>query len=143
MGWMGWMGWVGLGWDLCAGLLYEHRFAVLLKMVLKIHHLLLLFPIAVLHYSPSIVLSKRSLFPRKQQRPPDPTAPMCSSSNMYSNIFQYVLQYIFQYVLQHIQICTATFSNMYSNIFLYVIQRIPICTATYSTISPTHQYHVQ
>ena len=29
-----WMGWVGLGWDgwdLCVGLLYEHRFAVLIK----------------------------------------------------------------------------------------------------------------
>ena len=23
--------WVGMGWDLCAGLLYEHRFAVLIK----------------------------------------------------------------------------------------------------------------
>ena len=23
------MGWMGLGWDLCAGLLYEHRFAML------------------------------------------------------------------------------------------------------------------
>ena len=28
MGWMGWMGWVGL--DLCAGLFYEHRFAMLI-----------------------------------------------------------------------------------------------------------------
>ena len=26
-------GWVGLGWDLCVGLLYEHRFAVLIKKV--------------------------------------------------------------------------------------------------------------
>ena len=26
-----WIGWVGLDWDLCVGLLYEHRFAVLIK----------------------------------------------------------------------------------------------------------------
>ena len=24
------MDWIGLGWDLCVGLLYEHRFAVLI-----------------------------------------------------------------------------------------------------------------
>ena len=25
-----WVGWDGLGWDLCVGLLYEHRFAMLI-----------------------------------------------------------------------------------------------------------------
>ena len=26
------MGWDGMGWDLCAGLFYEHRFAMLIKV---------------------------------------------------------------------------------------------------------------
>ena len=25
------LGWIGMGWDLCVGLLYEHRFAVLIR----------------------------------------------------------------------------------------------------------------
>ncbi len=24
------LGWIGMGWDLCAGLFYEHRFAMLI-----------------------------------------------------------------------------------------------------------------
>ena len=27
---MDWVGWDGMGWDLCAGLFYEHRFAMLI-----------------------------------------------------------------------------------------------------------------
>ena len=27
-------GWMGLGWDLCAGLFYEHRFAMLISVTL-------------------------------------------------------------------------------------------------------------
>ena len=28
----GWMDGLGLGWDLCAGLFYEHRFAMLISV---------------------------------------------------------------------------------------------------------------
>ena len=30
---MGWMGGVGWDWDLCVGLFYEHRFAMLIRTI--------------------------------------------------------------------------------------------------------------
>ena len=32
MDWVGY-GWDGMGWDLCAGLFYEHRFAMLINVL--------------------------------------------------------------------------------------------------------------
>ena len=33
--WRIWLGWDGMGWDLCAGLFYEHRFAMLIMRLLQ------------------------------------------------------------------------------------------------------------
>ena len=37
---MGWV-WDGMGWDLCAGLFYEHRFAMLIRPKVLRHYLFL------------------------------------------------------------------------------------------------------